>query len=161
MGRLGIIFAFTTAAFVVQSALRDLPVSWFRPNLLLLTVVFFNLFRGIRCSLAAAVCGGMLADAFSVYGYGQHTFALVACAYGTTFLKMAFYHPGSAGSRLLLVGLMGVCQVLLQFLVRQIWVSIPFMDMVRHVLIPEVGSTLAVTPYMMRRLRTCASRFFV
>ena len=89
---------------------------WFMPNLLLLLIIFVNLWLGIRFSLLTAVIAGLLKEGFSTDFFGFHIFVFVICAYAATFLRPYLYQRGSAFSRYLLVGSILVLNFILQLL---------------------------------------------
>ena len=88
---------------LVEFCLFNLFGRWGDPNLLLLAVIFFNLYSGIRFSLWAALWAGIFSDCFSTMPFGTHIFAYVACAYLSTFIRRTFYERGSDFSKLFMV----------------------------------------------------------
>ncbi|MBU1997618.1 MAG: rod shape-determining protein MreD, partial [Candidatus Omnitrophica bacterium] len=96
-----IIIVLTFLCFLLEFLIFNIVGRWFMPNLLLLLVIFFNLYLGIRYSIFTAVCAGLLKDSFCASVFGINLVSYVVCAYMVTFLKRYIYHAGSKSSRLL------------------------------------------------------------
>ena len=104
MKRICFVSVICLVGFVLQFFLFNLLGPWGTPHFLILCVVFFNLYWGIRHSLLSAFLGGFLLDVFSLDSMGTHIFALMVCAYLTIFIRRNFYQPGSYLSRAFAVG---------------------------------------------------------
>jgi len=146
--------------FVIEYFLSEWVSPWFRPNLLLILIVFFNLYRGVRHSLVVALFAGLLQDSFSIQPFGLNIVSFMAAAYLTTFLKMYIYASGSARSRLLLVFLITISYVLIEFWSRMMFVPVNFFEMFRFVMLPQVFSTTVVSLYVFKKFKQCASILF-
>lgn len=133
---------------------------WFRPNILLLLVIFFNVYRGIRHSLLVAFLAGLIQDAFAPQFFGLNIFLFMLCAYLTTFLKMYIYEAGSSASRLFLVFLVSFLYVFIGALLRMMFVPLNFGAVIRYVMLPQVITTAAVSLHLLRVFRQCALKFF-
>lgn len=131
----------------------------FTPNLLLLLVIFVNLWLGIRFSLLTAVMAGLLKEGFSTDFFGFHIFVFVVCAYAATVLRPYLYQRGSTFSRYLLVGFVLVFNFILQLLFHLdlSHLNVTFFTMG----LPEIFLTLILMEFVFKSLRLCASRFFV
>ena len=90
--------------FIFQFFLFNLLGPWGTPHFLILCIVFFDLYWGVRHSLVASFIGGFLLDIFSLDTMGSHILALAICAYLTIFIRRNFYQPGSYLSRAFVVG---------------------------------------------------------
>ncbi len=146
--------------FTGEYVCAELFGAWFCPNLLMIAVVFFNLFRGIRQSLVAAFFAGLMKDSFSPQMFGFHIFVFLVCAYLTTFVKLYVYHSGSKESRVLLVCVMTLLYVMIQYVVRVMFVDVDFGQVIRFILLPEFISTAVVSGYVLEQLRKCALKLF-
>ncbi len=155
-----IIFLTVTAAYVCQHIVAEFFPNWVQPNFLIIVIIFFNLFRGIRHSLLVAFMGGLMADSFGPHPFGLNLTAYLVCAYATTSLKMYIYETGSAGSRLLMVFVITVLYVMLQYILRMMYVQVGLWSAVQRVLIPQVLSTVIISDYLFRKLKQCALRLF-
>jgi len=147
--------------FIFETTLSTLFGRWFAPNLLLLLVIFFNLFRGIRYSIITALFAGMLKDSYSAGPFGLHVFSLVTIAYLTTIIKGFVYQPGSMPSRVLLVCVMSFINVVVMTVMNLMLSSVDLGDVFRYVLVPEVLTTTIATGYVFRWFKKCALRLSV
>lgn len=161
MQRVIFIIASILCGFLAESVLADVMHPWARPNVLIIMIVFFNLFRGIRYSLLAAVLAGILKDSFGVKTFGINIFAFVLCAYFTTFVKWYFYSVGSKASRVLMVFLVSVLNIFLHYFLYSMFAEVSFGQMIIYVFIPEMVWTVLITHYVFERLLKCAIRFSV
>jgi len=154
------VLLFVFVGYAVESVIKEIFGGWFCPNLLLILVVFFNLFKGIRYSIGTAVLAGLLKDSYSAGIFGQHIFSFVLCAYLTVFIKTYLYHTSSHGSRVFFVFLVSFLNVLILYALNVMLGSVSFVEMVSHVLVPEVLSTTLVTPFVYRKYKQCALKLF-
>lgn len=154
------VFLFVITAFVVESAAADLLGPWVRPNLLIILIVFFDLFRGIRYALLVAVLAGLLKDSFTVGMFGVNTFSFVISAYLATFFKMYIYHVGSMAAKFLIVFLVVLSNVFLQYVLQAAAHAVRFDEMFLYVLLPEVLTTTFIAHYVLEKYKTCAKRLF-
>lgn len=146
--------------FIIEYFLAQWFPMWLRPNFLLLLVIFFNLYRGIRHSLLVAFLAGMIQDCFSPQLFGLNTFSFMLCAYLTTFLKMYIYESGASASRLILVFLISFLFVLIGAFMRMIFVPVNFGAVIRYVMVPQVFATTVVSFYVLKVFRQCALKLF-
>lgn len=146
--------------FVIEYFLGEWVSPWLRPNVLLILVIFFNLYRGIRHSLLVAFIAGIIQDSFAPQLFGLNVFTLMACAYLTTFLKMYIYESGSAITRLLLIFLTSIFYVLIGFWTRLIFIPLDFWGAFRFILLPEVFATTAAALFVFKVFKQCALKFF-
>jgi rod shape-determining protein MreD len=157
-----VIIFFVVIAFVVEFILFNTIGRWIVPNVLLLLVMFFDLYFGIRYGLFTAVLAGVLKDSFGTNILGLHVSSLIICAYMTTILKRYIYHMGSYLSRYILIFFVAAINVVAYGCLYQIFGgNILFWDVFRFVLIPEVVMTLLVAPVVFRELKRCVSGLFV
>lgn len=97
--RLFVIGILVYVFFVIEVILNDAFGLWAKPQLLLLLVVFWGLYSGIRYSIVVALLAGLLKDSYSILPFGTYLFIFVASAYLTTFVRRNLYQPGSPFSR--------------------------------------------------------------
>lgn len=134
----------------------------FVPNFVLIAVIFFNLYRGMRTSLGAAFLGGFLLDSFGGSVLGMNTFTFVMCAFLTGTLKMYMYQPGVAESRVLMVFVVALANGLLQYVVNLlVGVDLQFGEALGRAILPEVVLTTFVANATLERLKDCALKVFV
>ncbi|MBF0569861.1 MAG: rod shape-determining protein MreD [Candidatus Omnitrophica bacterium] len=130
---------------------------WGAPQLLLLVVIFFYLYSGIRYSLWAAFWAGGLKDCFTTLPFGANIFAFVLFAYLATVIRRYCYERGSDFSKLWMVLcvltahtiIMGILHIMTFEEIRwaEAWGSIWF---------PQTVMTLLVTIFVFERLRGVA-----
>ncbi len=150
----------TLLSFIIQTIFARVLGSWWTPNFVLIAVVFFNLSRGLRTSLAAAFFGGFLLDSFSGSILGVNIFSLVICAFLVSWLKMYIYQPGVAESRGLLVFVIAAGNSLIQYIVIASQVDVGLGEAMRSFIIPEILWTTLVASYTLERLKQCALKLF-
>ena len=154
------IFLSVIVCFVIENIFSGVFGWWFQPNILIILIVFFNLFRGIRYALVVAFFGGVLKDSFSVHPFGINIFCFVVCAYLTTMIKMSIYQVGSEASRVLLIFIITIINVLLQYILNIMFASVLFTEVFRYILIPEVLTTTVISPYIFEKFKQCALKLF-
>jgi len=151
---------FVFACFLLESILAQVFVGWVRPNLLIILIVFFNLFRGIRYSLLTALVAGLLKDCYHPTAFGINTFSFICCAYVASFVKLYIYEVGSVISRVLMVFLISLFNVVIHYILNIMMGPVLFSEMFIHVLVPEVLITTFISSFMIERLKRCALRLF-
>ena len=161
MRRIFFILIAVIIAFILESILAVYVQPWIRPNILLLLVVFFNLFRGIRYSLLTAFIAGFVRDSFTVHAFGIHIFSFVLCAYLTTFLKWYFYRTGSHSFRIAMVFLISCANVYIHGFLMLMFIPFRLGEVFLNVFLPEVICTTAVTPMVFNYLKKCALKYSV
>ena len=146
-------------ALLVEFCLFNLFGRWGAPHLLLLVVIFFNLYSGIRFSLWAALWAGILADCFSTMPFGTNVFAFVACAYLSTLIRNYCYERGSDLSKLWMVfALVTAHTVIMGLLHNMIFDEVHWWDAWGGIWVPEALTTLIVALYVFERLQFVAKR---
>ncbi len=161
MRKLALIAGFVFGFFLVELLIFNLVGRLFIPNLLLLLIVSFSIFFGIRYGLFTAVLAGVLRDSFSTDHFGLHIFTFILCAFATILLKRYIYHRGSPFSFFLLTFLISLINIVTQFVLGIMLGQIDFYQMIRFVLIPEVVSTIVIANFVFYQLRTCVLKLFV
>lgn len=156
-----VIIGLVGICFIAESVLGDLLGRWFKPNLLIILIVFLNLSRGTHYSILAAFLAGLLKDSFSVKLFGLNIFSFVVCAYLTTFFKIYIYQTGSAASRVFMVFLISGLNVVIQYLMNVMLAPIYFGEAVLHVWLPEVLATTVAAGYVLEKLKQCVLRLSV
>ncbi len=130
---------------------------WGDPHLMLLLVIFFNLYSGIRFSLWAALCAGILKDCFSTMPFGTHIFSYMVCACLSTFIRKYWYERGSPFSKLMMVLAVTTAHALIMaFIFKMVFEEVRWMDVVGSVWLPEVLASMVVALFVFDRLRDVA-----
>lgn len=157
-----IIISFILIAFLTEFILFNSVGWWGVPNLLLLLIMFFDLYFGVRYGLLAAIFAGVIKDSFGVHLFGIHLSSFVVCVYMTTMLKRYIYHIGSFLSRYILILTISVLNVVVHYFLYQIFGNnIRPWHVFRFILIPEVVMTMVAAPVTFKYLKKCVSRLFV
>src|ERR1700761_3780062 len=99
MKRIAVIALVAYLAFALEFCLYNFWGRWGKPELLILVVVFFNLYLGIRFSIIAALFCGIFKDSSGIAPFGTYIVIYLAGAYLTTFVRRYLYQPGSRFSR--------------------------------------------------------------
>lgn len=160
MLKIAFILGITLLCLAVQNAVAQVLGTWFVPNLLLIAVVFFNLYRGLRYSLIAAFWGGFLLDAFAGTVGGINVFSMVMCAFFAGWLKKYIYQPGVDMSRVLMVMATTSINTLIQYFLMTARADIAFGEAFLTAILPEILWTTLAASYAFEYLKRCASRLF-
>jgi rod shape-determining protein MreD len=120
---------------------------------MILLVIFFYLYSGIRFSLWAALCGGILKDCFSTMPFGAHIFSYMVCACAAMIIRRHWYERGSSFSKLMMVFLITtVHAMIMSFLFKMVFEDVRWRDVVLGVWLPEMLATMVVALFVFRRL---------
>lgn len=136
-----------------------IDVRWL-PDFSLLTVIFATLSLGFRYGFAAALLAGMLKEGFGYQDFGMMLVPYVFCAYATNYLKNFLSLQESLVSRLGIVFVAVLTQILIQtvFFSRSHAVDWPSLGL--SVVLPQMCVTLCVSEGFFNLCRPCASKFF-
>ena len=147
--------------YLIEFLLFNFFGKWFTPNLLLILIIFFNLYLGIRYSLLTAVIAGIFKDSFSIDFFGLNILSFVICAFLTTLIKRYLYQIGSISSRVLMVFLVTMASVFINFILDSMLSVNDFQEMIVHILFPEVLVTTVMASYVWGELKKCMVRFSI
>ena len=156
----GVIAGMVFATFIVECVLAQVLGYWHIPNLLVILVVFFNLYRGTRYSLVTGALAGLLKDSFSAGPFGLYMFSFIIAGFFATLMKMYVYQTGSMVSRVLLVFLVMIGYVVTYWIIQMMFTSLVFPRIFFNILVPEVGLTTLIAPVAFKKYRQCALRLF-
>ena len=159
MKRVAVIALLSYLAYALEFLLYNFWGPWGKPELLILVVIFFNLYLGIRFSIIAAVFCGIFKDASGVAPFGTYVLVYIAGAYVTTFVRRYWYQPGSRFSR----GVVAFFVVLGCFIVQAILTSMNHEARVGiqwlYLLFPQVLTTMLAATYVFEQLRNISNFF--
>ena len=142
---------------LLEYCLFSLFGRWGDPHLMLILVIFFNLYSGIRFSLWTAVCGGAIKDCFSTMPFGTHIFSYMVCACLSTYIRQNWYERGSSASKLLMVfAVTSAHTLIMAFLYKMVFEDIRWLDVLGSVWLPEILATMIVALFVFERLRDTA-----
>jgi rod shape-determining protein MreD len=146
-------------AFLSEFVLFNTFGPWGKPELLMLAVVFCNLYWGIRHSIWAAFLAGLLKDSFSIETFGTYLLVYIAAAYLTTFIRNNLYQPGSRFSRMVVTFFVLIGIFVLEVLLHIASFEIRIDEAVAYILVPQLITTMFVGTYVFYWLRDLVSQF--
>ncbi|MBF0595125.1 MAG: rod shape-determining protein MreD [Candidatus Omnitrophica bacterium] len=146
-------------ALLLEFTLYNLFGRWGDPHVLLLVVIFFNLYSGIRFSIWAALWAGAFKDCFSTMPFGTNIFVYVACAYLSLAVRRYCYERGSNISRIWMVLCVVTAHtVIMGFLHKMTFEEVSWLDVWRGIWLPEVAATAVVSVFVFDRLKALAQK---
>ena len=161
MRRIIVITVLVFTFFIIEFLFFNIVGWWFNPQMLLLLIMFFNLYLGVRYGLYSAILAGILKDSFSASVFGFNIVTFIIDAYMTTFLRKYIYYRGSRLSRLILVFSVCCVDFCSRLVLNAILGSFDWWEAVRFAFVPTLITTLLLTTTSFRELRQCVSRLFV
>jgi rod shape-determining protein MreD len=135
--------------FVLYNALG----LWGKPEFLILVVVFFNLYLGVRFSIIAAVFCGILKDASGIAPFGTYLLVYVAAAFITTLVRRYLYEQGSRFSRSLVAFFVLTACFIIQAALTVMNHQIRLHVLLADILIPQLLTTMAVATFVFQQLK--------
>ncbi|HLD69631.1 MAG TPA: rod shape-determining protein MreD [Candidatus Omnitrophota bacterium] len=147
--------------FTIEFLWMNLLGGWFKPDLLLLLIIFFNLSLGIRYGLATAFLAGVLKDSFGASVFGIHALSFVVCAFMMIVIRRYLFHAGGYSFRISLAFLMSLLNVLVVFTLNSFFLPLEIKEAFCFVMVPEVLATTLAAGFTFRQLRTCVLKFSV
>ncbi len=154
--RLFVIALLAYLFFLLEFVLYDTLGVWGKPELLLLLVVFWGLYGGIRYSIAAAVFSGLLKDIFSILPFGTYLFVLLAAAYLTTLVRRNLYQPGSPFSRWVVAFFVFIGSFGIEFILYGMRHEARLSEVFLNIFLPALVATMVVVTFVFYRLRDIA-----
>jgi rod shape-determining protein MreD len=158
MKRLFLVIVSTYLFFLAEFFLFNVFGRWGKPDLLLILIVFYNLYLGIRYGLVSAFAAGLLRDSFSPEDFGTYIFLFMMCACLATILRRNFYQPGSRLSRLVVTLGVVLSFVTAEALLKSMAADVDGVGVIRHIIIPECVTTMAVATFVFTKLKDIAQR---
>ena len=152
----GLVFLFFTVEFFLFNFVDEL----FLPNLLIILIVFFNFFLGIRYSLYTAFLSGLLKDSFSTMPFGVHLFSFIFLAYLTTLLKEYINYRESKFSQLVLIFCVMGGYLFVFYFLFSMSVKVRWEEVFWNIWLPETIMTVGVSYYVLKGLKQCVLRFW-
>lgn len=144
--------------FLAEFFLFNVFGGWGKPDLLLLLIIFYNLYLGIRYGLVCAFAAGLLKDAFGTDVFGMYIFLFMMSACLATVLRRNFYQPGSRLSRFVVA--FGVVSIFIfsESVLKSMANDIDPLGVFWNIFIPELLTTMAVTTFIFIKLKETAQR---
>ena len=161
MKRVAVIALVSYLAYVLEFVLYNFWGQWGKPELLLLVVIFFNLYLGIRFSIIAAILGGLFKDASGVAPFGTYILVYLAGAYLTTFVRRYLYQPGSRFSRGVVAFLVVVGCFFIQAILTNMNHEVDWSESIVYLLTPQLLTTMIAATYVFAQLRNISVFFAI
>src|SRR6202789_450982 len=160
MKRVAVIGLVSYLAFAMEFLLYNFWGEWGKPELLILVVIFFNLYLGIRFSIIAAVFCGLFKDASGVAPFGTYVLVYIAGSYVTTFVRRYLYQPGSRFSRALVAFFVVIGCFIVQVTLSNMTHEVRIDELLVYLLAPQLLTTMIAATYVFQQLKNI-SEFFV
>ena len=133
----------------------------FVPDLLLLSVIFFTFFFGIRYGVSAAVLAGVMKDSFNIGFFGFHILGFVVCALVTVSLRKIIYYSHSWHNRMFFVLIICLINFFIQMILTAMFDQPAILESLKFIFIPGALSTVLISSIFFKQLKKCALKFFV
>jgi len=145
--------------FLFETIICNVFGPWLKPNLLILFIVFVNLYFGVRQGIFASVVAGLLKDSFAVGIFGAHIFAFILSSYLVILIKRYFLHIEALALKFALAFILSLLNVFILYFIQALFTEVNFRDVLWMIAIPEVVTTTAVGPYCLASFKKCALKF--
>ena len=156
---------FITLAAILSFSLEfiffNLFNRWFRPDFLLLLVIFVSLYWGVRYGLFTAVFCGLLSDSAGTNVFGMHLFSFVVCVYFLAVLQKYVYTHGSRRSKVLIVFLVCGLNVFVEFVLMNVFQRVGFWETLWFVYFPEMLVTTLAATMVFQFFKRCVLKFSI
>ena len=153
MKRVLIIVLASYLAYALEFLLYNFWGPWGKPELMVLVVVFFNLYLGIRFGIIAAVFCGLFKDTGSVAPFGTYILVYLSVSYLATFVRRYLYQPGSRFSRALVSFFVVIGSFIIQAILTSMSHEINIKDLLVDVLVPQLVTTVIAATYVFEKLK--------
>ena len=161
MRQIGLIAIIAFIFFLIEFSLFNFFGSWLRPNLMILLIIFFTLYTGIRYGLVAAILGGLLRDSFGIGIFGLHMFSFTVCAYLTVIIKKYLYQVETGFLRTYLAFIITILNILIIYGMLSMISPVNFYQMVVRIMIPETLATTLISIFVFNKLNQCVLKLSV
>lgn len=162
MRKINIITVIVFVFFLVEFVLGNFLGRWFRPNLLILLIIFIDLHLGVRYGIFVAVLAGLLKDSIGAGFFGMNIFSFVLCVYVTTLVRRYIFYDVEFGFlRILMAFLMSAVNLLIIYVLNSLFGFIDFTQAVLYVMLPEVLATTIISSLIFTGLKRCVLKLSV
>jgi len=161
MKRILVIALVCYLAFALEFLLYNFWGQWGKPELLILVVIFFNLYLGIRFSIIAAVFCGIFKDASGVAPFGTYILVYIAGSYLTTIVRRYLYEPGSRFSRAVVTFFVVIGCFAVQAILSNMNHEVRFGDLLIYLLVPQLLTTMIAATYVFAQLKNISVFFML
>lgn len=123
-----------------------------KPDILLIALVFIQLYAGIRYGLYAAVLAGLIRDCMVVSFFGEHVAAYMVAMYAAAWLQQNYYEKGSNVWRMILVLAAYASYACVLLLSGTITTHVSVWTIISAVMIPELILTVLFGPWVIQTI---------
>jgi len=159
MKRVAVIALISYCAFALEFLLYNFWGQWGKPELLILVVIFFNLYLGIRFSIIAALFCGLFKDASGAAPFGTYLLVYICAAYMTTLVRQYIYQPGSRFSRAVVTCLVIIGCFIVQALLANMDREVRLGELLYYLLLPQMITTMVAATYVFAKLKNISELF--
>jgi len=159
MKRVAVIALVSYLAYALEFLLYNFWGAWGKPELLILVVIFFNLYLGIRFSIIAAIFCGIFKDSSGVAPFGTYVLVYLAGAYVTTLVRQYLYQPGSRFSRAVVTFLVLLGCFMVQVILSNMNHEVHLQEQLFYLLIPQLLTTMIAATYVFAQLKNISVFF--
>jgi rod shape-determining protein MreD len=159
MKRLAFIGLISYLAFALEFILYNFWGQWGKPELLILVVIFFNLYLGVRFGLIAAVFCGIFKDASGVAPFGTYVLVYIAGSYVAVFVRRYLYQPGSRFSRALVAFFVVIGCFIVQAVLTNMGHEVHLGELLVYLLFPQLITTMIAATYVFELLKNISVFF--
>ena len=153
MKRIFAIALLVYVAFLIEFVLYNMFGVWGKPELMVLMIVFCNLYWGIRYSIWAAFIAGLLKGAFCIEPVGTYLLIYIAAAYLTTAVRQGIYQRGSKFSRVVVAFFVLIGIFTMEVLLHMRLFEVRLLEAMGYILVPQIVLSMAVATLIFHHLR--------
>jgi rod shape-determining protein MreD len=159
MKRILVIGLVSYLAFALEFLLVNFWGNWGKPELLILVVIFFNLYLGIRFGIIAAIFCGIFKDASGVAPFGTYILVYLAGCYVAVFVRRYLYEQGSKFSRILVAFFVVLGCFIVQAILTNMYHEIRLGELLVYILVPQLLTTMIAATYVFAQLKNISVLF--
>lgn len=130
------------------------------PDLLLICVVFFNIYFKPRNAFSFSSFSGIIKDALSLVRFGTNFISFTICGFVIGKTKASVYHNDKF-SQILIVFVVSFLNSFIFYLLNLSSGSFPFFKSLFFIMLPEALYTAVLSPIMFYILKRCALKYSV
>ncbi|MBF0484115.1 MAG: hypothetical protein HQL25_05355 [Candidatus Omnitrophica bacterium] len=145
--------------FIIEFLLFNYVSPWLRPSLIIILLVFADIFWNVRSAVLVALVGGMLEDSFGMT-FGFNMVAYSVCVLAASFLGDYIYQKGSRSSLVVLLFFVLGVNVLVRFLLLAMVDQGISVGMVLSGITVDIVVTLLVANITFNGLIRCALKLY-
>ena len=152
MKRILVIALVSYLAFALEFLLYNFWGQWGKPELLILVIIFFNLYLGIRFGIIAAIFCGIFKDASGIAPFGTYILVYIAGSYLTILVRRYLYQPGSRFSRGVVSFFVVIGCFIVQVILSNMNHEVHMDGLLVYILVPQLLTTMIAATYVFEQL---------